>query len=106
MFFVDDLAQVAMLVWVSHFASYLSAGAGSIAVGKAAYLVWLGFKTLKTNRTSAALIRQYKAMMGGRAVKEGEINSLIAPEFVLFMFVFQSQLVDPAVGPVWLQLLI
>lgn len=43
---------------------------------------------------------------GRRAVKEGAINSLTNPKSLLFMFAFLPQFVDPAVGPIWLQLLI
>jgi threonine/homoserine/homoserine lactone efflux protein len=43
---------------------------------------------------------------GRRAVKEGAINSLANPKSLLFMFAFLPQFVDPAVGPIWLQLLI
>lgn len=39
------------------------------------------------------------------AVREGAINSLTNPKSLLFMFIFLPQFVDPAAGPIWLQLL-
>lgn len=70
-----------------------------------AYLIWLGIKMLATSGTDTRLKRTVR-ISGKQALKEGAINSLTNPKSVLFMFAFLPQFVDPAVGPIWLQLLI
>lgn len=71
----------------------------------AAYLVWLGIKMIVTSGTDTRLKKTVK-ISGRRAIREGAINSLTNPKSLLFMFAFLPQFVDPAVGPIWLQLLI
>ena len=71
----------------------------------AAYLIWLGIKMLATSGANTRIGKTVK-ISGRRAVKEGAINSLTNPKSLLFMFAFLPQFVDPAAGPIWLQLLI
>lgn len=71
----------------------------------AAYLIWLGIKMLATSGADTRLKRTVR-ISGKQALKEGAINSLTNPKSVLFMFAFLPQFVDPAVGPIWIQLLI
>ena len=107
MVFVAGLVQVSMLVFgVATLLHTYPLALEALRWAGAAYLVWLGIKMLKTSRASATLIRQSKAITVWQAVKEGAINSLTNPKSLLFMFAFLPQFVDPAVGPVWLQLLI
>ncbi|WP_312267797.1 LysE family translocator [Pseudescherichia sp.] len=71
----------------------------------AVYLIWLGIKMIASSGTDTRLKRTAQ-ISGWRAVKEGAINSLTNPKSLLFMFAFLPQFVNPAVGPIWLQLLI
>ncbi|MFR0101013.1 LysE family translocator [Klebsiella pneumoniae] len=71
----------------------------------AAYLMWLGIKMIATSGTDTRL-RKTAKISDWNAVKEGALNSLTNPKSLLFMFAFLPQFVDPAAGPVWLQLLV
>lgn len=71
----------------------------------AAYLIWLGIKMLRSSGADTKL-RKTVQITGRQAVKQGAINSLTNPKSLLFMFAFLPQFVNPAVGPIWLQLLI
>jgi threonine/homoserine/homoserine lactone efflux protein len=74
-------------------------------VGGAAYLMWLGIKMIATSGTDTRL-RKTAIISDWNAVKEGALNSLTNPKSLLFMFAFLPQFIDPAAGPVWLQLLV
>ena len=71
----------------------------------AAYLMWLGIKMIATSGTDTRL-RKTAIISDWNAVKEGALNSLTNPKSLLFMFAFLPQFIDPAAGPVWLQLLV
>jgi len=71
----------------------------------AAYLIWLDIKMIATSGTDTRL-RKTARISDWNAVKEGALNSLTNPKSLLFMFAFLPQFVDPAAGPVWLQLLV
>lgn len=71
----------------------------------AAYLMWLGIKMIATSGTDTRL-RKTAKISDWNAVKEGALNSLTNPKSLLFLFAFLPQFVDPAAGPVWLQLLV
>ncbi|MEV9066590.1 LysE family translocator [Klebsiella quasipneumoniae] len=71
----------------------------------AAYLMWLGIKMIATSGTDTRL-RKTAKISDWNAIKEGALNSLTNPKSLLFMFAFLPQFVDPAAGPVWLQLLV
>ena len=51
-------------------------------------------------------LRKTAIISDWNAVKEGALNSLTNPKSLLFMFAFLPQFIDPAAGPVWLQLLV
>ena len=72
----------------------------------AAYLLWLGFKLIRASFQGRALAVAVAETSPWSAMREGAINSLTNPKSLLFMFAFLPQFVDPAVGPVWLQLLL
>ncbi|WP_017348187.1 LysE family translocator [Pantoea sp. A4] len=71
----------------------------------AGYLIWLGIKMLATSGTDTRLQKTAK-ISDWDAVKQGALNSLTNPKSLLFMFAFLPQFVEPAAGPVWLQLLV
>ena len=71
----------------------------------AAYLIWLGVKMLASSGADTK-IKETVRITGREAVKQGAINSLTNPKSLLFMFAFLPHIVNPAVGPIWLQLLI
>ena len=71
----------------------------------AAYLIWLGVKMLASSGADTK-IKKTVRITGREAVKQGAINSLTNPKSLLFMFAFLPHIVNPAVGPIWLQLLI
>jgi threonine/homoserine/homoserine lactone efflux protein len=72
----------------------------------AAYLLWLAFKLIRASFHGAVLAVAAAETSSWSAMREGAINSLTNPKSLLFMFAFLPQFVDPAVGSVWLQLLI
>ncbi len=72
----------------------------------AAYLVWLGAKLIRGSFGEHAGARAAAPVSAWRAVREGMVNNLTNPKPLLFMFAFLPQFVDPARGPLWLQLLI
>lgn len=71
----------------------------------AAYLIWLGVRMLASSGADTK-IKKTVRITGREAIKQGAINSLTNPKSLLFMFAFLPQFVNPAVGPIWLQLLI
>jgi threonine/homoserine/homoserine lactone efflux protein len=73
----------------------------------AAYLVWLGFRTLRSARRDAAM-----ALTGGcaapplgprRAFREGVLVEALNPKTAAFFLAFIPQFVDPSAGYVALQ---
>jgi threonine/homoserine/homoserine lactone efflux protein len=72
----------------------------------AVYLLWLGFKLIRASFQSGTLAVAVVKTSSWPAVREGAINSLTNPKSLLFMFAFLPQFVDPAVGPVWSELLL
>ena len=71
----------------------------------AGYLIWLGIKML-VSAGADTKVKKTAWITGREAVKQGALNSLTNPKSLLFMFAFLPQFVNPAVGPIWLQLLI
>lgn len=71
----------------------------------AAYLIWLGIKMIASSGADTR-IKKTTQITGWQAVCQGAINSLTNPKSLLFMFAFLPQFVNPAVGPIGLQLLI
>jgi threonine/homoserine/homoserine lactone efflux protein len=71
----------------------------------ACYLMWLGGRLLWASsrpRIGAATPPHASAWS---AMREGAINNLTNPKPLLFMFALLPHFVDPAQGPVWMQLL-
>ncbi len=108
MIFVAGAVQVGLLVL--GLASLLAAYPAALSVlqwSGAVYLAYLGSKMLWNSFKPAHGIRAGAEQVSGwKAVREGALNSLTNPKSLLFMFTFLPLFVDPAVGPVWLQLLV
>jgi threonine/homoserine/homoserine lactone efflux protein len=72
----------------------------------AAYLIWLGVRVIHASLKDGGSAVAASRVSSWSAVREGAINNLTNPKSMLFMFAFVPQFVDPAAGPVWLQLLV
>jgi len=107
MVFVAGAVQVALLVLgvASLLRAYPSALTALRWAG-AAYLIYLGARLIATSARGRRRTVIMPEVATWSAVREGAINSLTNPKSLLFMFAFLPQFVDPAVGPVWLQLLL
>ena len=107
MVFVAGIVQISLLVLglAALAAAYPMALTALQWVG-AAYLVWLGIKTLRTPSAPPSQVRATPAISDLQAIRQGAINSLTNPKSLLFMFAFLPQFVDAAQGPVWSQLLV
>lgn len=106
MVFVAGFVQVGLLVLgVASLLKAYPAGLAALQWVGAAYMLYLGARMLwssfgshDSKRVTADRISDW------RAIREGTLNSLTNPKSLLFMFAFLPQFVDPAAGPVWLQL--
>jgi threonine/homoserine/homoserine lactone efflux protein len=81
----------------------------ALKLAGAAYLVWIGFRTIQAARRDAAV-----ALAGGpaappigvrRAFREGVLVEALNPKTAAFFLAFVPQFVDPAAGSVALQFL-
>jgi threonine/homoserine/homoserine lactone efflux protein len=70
----------------------------------AAYLVWLGIKTLRSPVAPVTLEVQGKPL--GRLFTEGAVVATLNPKTALFFLAFLPQFISPSAGGVWLQILI
>jgi threonine/homoserine/homoserine lactone efflux protein len=71
----------------------------------AAYLVFLGIRTLLSKR-EMDMMQPAKKMKYSRIFSQGFIVNLLNPKTALFFFAFLPQFVSPAQGPVVLQIII
>lgn len=107
MVFVAGIVQVSMLVL--GLAALVGAYPMALDVLRwsgAAYLAWLGVRLLASSASGPMGTRRAEPISDWRAVQQGAVNSLTNPKSLLFMFAFLPQFVDPAQGPLWLQLLV
>jgi threonine/homoserine/homoserine lactone efflux protein len=107
MIFIAGFIKIALLVL--GVASLLQAYPEALTALRwmgAAYLLWLGFKLIRASFHDRMLAVAPRRNSAWSAMREGAINSLTNPKSLLFMFAFLPQFVDPAVGPVWFQLLL
>ncbi len=72
----------------------------------AAYLIYLGLKTLLTRGSDAETPGQQRPQSAIRVVSQGAIVEVSNPKAALFFVAFLPQFVDPGRGHAWLQLLI
>lgn len=70
----------------------------------AAYLVWIGLKTIREARQTFEAQAVTTAAAG--AFREGIVVEALNPKTAAFFLAFLPQFVDPAAGPVWLQFLV
>jgi threonine/homoserine/homoserine lactone efflux protein len=72
----------------------------------AAYLIWLGIRTLRSARHEASMASLVTAPVGSRrAFREGVLVEALNPKTAGFFLAFIPQFLDPAAGPVALQFL-
>lgn len=76
----------------------------------AAYLVWLGLRTLLAARREAAIVLAggpaSPALGARRAFREGVLVEALNPKTAAFFLAFIPQFVDPSAGPVALQFVV
>jgi threonine/homoserine/homoserine lactone efflux protein len=65
----------------------------TLKLAGAAYLVWIGFRTVQVARRDASI-------GPGRAFREGVLVEALNPKTAAFFLAFVPQFVDPAAGPV------
>lgn len=75
-----------------------------LKIAGAAYLVWVGIKTLREARIDVDV--RVNATGAPRAFREGIIVEALNPKTAVFFLAFLPQFVDPSDGPVWLQFLL
>lgn len=75
-----------------------------LKIAGAAYLVWLGIKTIREARI--AIDMRAEPTGARRAFREGIVVEALNPKTAAFFLAFLPQFVDPAAGPVWLQFLL
>lgn len=107
MVFVAGVVQVSLLVLglAALVAAHPEALRALQWVG-AAYLIWIGVKTWRSKAVPLQTHTAVPTISSCQAVRQGAINSLTNPKSLLFMFAFLPQFVDPARGPIWMQLLL
>lgn len=71
----------------------------------AAYLVWLGIRSLRRAGPGIQAAGGAVPRPGRRLFLDGLIVNLLNPKAALFFLAFLPQFVDPARGPIWLQML-
>jgi threonine/homoserine/homoserine lactone efflux protein len=76
----------------------------------AAYLAWIGFRTIQAARRNAAAALATGTMAPPigprRAFREGVLVEALNPKTAAFFLAFVPQFVDPAAGPVALQFMV
>lgn len=75
-----------------------------LKIAGAAYLVWLGIKTMREARIDIDV--RAEPTGARRAFHEGIVVEALNPKTAAFFLAFLPQFVDPAAGPVWLQFLL
>jgi len=69
----------------------------------ALYLVWLAVQTW---RHADRVERGHAAQNLWRAVRRGFVTNVLNPKTALFIFAFIPQFTDPAIGPLWAQIVV
>lgn len=75
----------------------------AIRYAGAAYLLFLAVQAW---RSSGELGQGHAASGVGRAIRRGFVTNVLNPKTALFIFAFIPQFTDPAIGPIWMQILI
>src|SRR5919199_4609666 len=76
---------------------------GVVKYAGAAYLIFLGVKTLLT-KEKAAQAREVRKASLSRVFYQGVVVNLLNPKTALFFFAFLPQFIDQARGRVWMQI--
>lgn len=89
----------------------------AIKLAGAAYLLWLGVQCLREHGgvrigdadapVAPPAVRARRALdsrLDVRIVRQGFVSNAVNPKVMLFFLAFIPQFVDPAAGPVWLQM--
>lgn len=69
----------------------------------AAYLIWMAVQAW---RLSGHLGKGRAASSAARAIRRGFLTNVLNPKTALFIFAFIPQFTNPAIGPVWMQILL
>ncbi len=69
----------------------------------AAYLAYLAVQAW---RSTSDIGTGHAAPNAEKAIKRGFITNVLNPKTMLFIFAFIPQFTDPAIGPIWIQILI
>src|ERR687885_2098316 len=77
---------------------------GVVKYAGAAYLIYLGVKTLLT-KEEAGRAREVREASLGRVFYQGVVVNLLNPKTALFFFAFLPQFIDPARGRVGAQII-
>lgn len=77
----------------------------AVKLAGACYLVYLGVKALLRSRRAGALASSNARGEGRDAYVQGFMTNLLNPKVFIFLIAFLPQFTDPALGPVWLQML-
>ena len=84
----------------------IAANPGALSAIKyagAAYLLYIAWKSWRDNGTFTPGNGQ---RTGWAAFRKGALTNMLNPKPILFMLAFLPQFVNPALGPVWLQILL
>ena len=84
----------------------IAANPGALSAIKyagAAYLLYIAWKSWRDNGTFSPGNGQ---RTGWAALRKGALTNMLNPKPILFMLAFLPQFVNPALGPVWLQILL
>ncbi|MEH6359411.1 MAG: LysE family translocator [Amylibacter sp.] len=69
----------------------------------AAYLAYLAVQAW---RSTGDIGKGHAAPSAKAAIKRGFVTNVLNPKTMLFIFAFIPQFTDPAIGPIWMQILI
>ena len=74
----------------------------TIKYAGAAYLLYIAWKSWRSDGENTQSPGQRS---GWSAFRKGALTNILNPKPILFMLAFLPQFVNPAIGPVWLQIL-
>ncbi|MGB0797985.1 MAG: LysE family translocator [Planktomarina sp.] len=69
-------------------------------------VAYLSFLAVQMWRSDGGLTSGAAAPGVARALQSGFLTNVLNPKTILFIFAFLPQFTDPAIGPVWMQILI
>lgn len=79
----------------------------TLKIAGAAYLIWLGFKLLRSRQSLSALNLTVEAKSAKRAFWESVTVEVLNPKTAIFFVAFLPQFTDPSASlPIWAQLMV